>query len=437
MTQGTVGSPIVPGAGSGLLLAEPLKDTWLSLNRYMKIMRVVGPPHFYGSYNGTVFPIKDCSAVVPRHGWQLTTVVSREEIAGEIALAEEELSKYMGFNLAPEFVRNELKMYPKPYEVLAVGSYGIGTNNLEISVPTSGARTLQAGIRGIDLIGSATTGGGGLDYTDEDSDGALETATITVATTETDACNLKVYVSGQSGDPRWEIRDPRRKYISGGNVVFEFDIWLFINPDIDSRYPEEEQYRAIDFADTANLVTSVDIYKESVDNTQPSVRFFWENTGGDASAQIYQDGVLVVRDSAAGEVIPRAATYNADSNIWVTANWVVGRDPDQVRISYYAGSVSQKFLNGISCDPLSETYAKAIAYMATARLSGSVCSCDGVVKFFDSMQEDLALRAGGRSYAIMPGDLQNPFGTRRGEIMAYNLLSKVNGDDRKVEVALI
>jgi hypothetical protein len=408
-------------------------------------MGVVAPPHFFGTYNGTIFPLNNqCDVVVPRHGWQMSTVASREEILNEVLLAEQELSTFMGFNLAPHFVTNELHQYPKPYEVLSIGSGGIGTNNTEISVTAGKGYTAQAGVRAVDLIGSASTGGGGLEYTDEDSDGVVETAKVTVATTLTNICDLKVYVSNVSGAPEWEIRHPKKKYLSGGNAVFEFDIWMFLNPDLDARFPTVEQYRALDFAVLSNLLDSVDIYREYVDNTQSSVRFFWEEpigySGGaaqDVGSQIYQDGVLIVRDFAKGEVVPRAATYDSDNAKWVSDNWVVGRDPDQVRINYFSGNYSQAFLNGVSCDPLSEMYAKAIAYMATARLSRSICACEGVIKFFDNMQKDLAANTGNLSYNITIRDLDNPFGTRLGEVMAWKLLGKVNRDRVLVEVAVI
>jgi len=398
----------------------------------MRIMGVISPPHFYGSYNGDVFPLRgNCDVLVPRHGWQKVDVISREEILDAIKLAEDEISEYMGFNLAPGFVENELHPYPKPYEPLAVGQYGIGTNNLELSVPAGSGDVLEAGTRKVTLIGTASTGGGGLEYTDEDGDGFLDTAKITITTTETDICKLKVYHTGMSGDQAWEIRGERRKYISSGSAVFEFDVWILIDPDRDTRYPTPDGYRALDYNDTNNLVTSVDIYFETVDNTAASVRFFWENrSGGDSSSLVSQDGVLVVRDSASGEVIPRAATYDSDSGIWVATNWVVGRDPDQVRISYYAGSVSREFLRGVSCDPLSDLYAKAVAYMATARLPRSICSCDNTVEWFDSMRIDMALSTSSASYNVTIRDLDNPFGTRLGEIKAFRLLGKVDRDKR-------
>ena len=123
--------------------------------------------------------------------------------------------------------------------------------------------------------------------------------------------------------------------------------------------------------------------------------------------------------------------------LWQADTWTEGRDPDQVRVSYYAGDASQAYLNGASCDPLKDVYAKAIAYMATARLTRSICSCEGTVVFFESLQEDLAVAVTGRNPRLSFKDLDNPFGTRRGEVMAWRLVGKVFDNERAMDVAVI
>ena len=134
--------------------------------------------------------------------------------------------------------------------------------------------------------------------------------------------------------------------------------------------------------------------------------------------------------------MPRAATYDSTQGIWIGDTWTVGRDPDIARVSYYAGDVSQAYLNGTTCDPLQDIYAKAIAYMATARLSRSICSCSGVVQFFEFLQKDLALSSPNESISLGFRDLDNPFGTHVGELMAWRLIGKLRRE-RSVEVAVI
>lgn len=447
MSGGTVGYPITGGSGSGLSIAPRLPATHLSLDRYARIIGVVSPPHFWGAYNDTIFPLQGtCDVVVPRHGWQLPLVASREEILEQIVIAEEELAGFLGYYVAPTFVKDEVHKYPKPFDPMVSSSGGLNVAAFEKSIKTRSARVLSQGIRTLTLIGTATTSGSSLTYTDEDGDGTIETVTVTMATTQTSLCEIKCYVTGTEGDPAWELRHPRSKYFDGsGNVVFQFYVWQFIDPDIDARFNTADDYRAIDYTDTSNLMSSVDIYHEDIDNTQSSARFYWESdpdcvtvgTVTDVGSLLVQDGVAIIRSAEAGLLVPRMATYDSDQSLWTADDWTVGRDPDMARVSYYAGDVSQAYLAGTTCDPLKEVYAKAIAYMATARLNKSICSCAGVVQFFENLQRDLAEAVDGSRFAVGFTDLENPFGTRQGELMAWRLIGKLGAKERAVEVAVI
>lgn len=443
---GTIGYPIIGGIGDPGPEVAPLVATWLSMERFRKIVAgAVAPPHFFGSYSPAIFPLVDkCQTVLPRHGWQYNKIISREELKLQILESEKEIAEYLGFHLAPTFVTNELHGYPKPYDPTLIGSYGLNTPGHGLSLIAKSGKLLQSGARSTTPIDTATTTGGSLTYTDEDGDGFAETATITVATSITDVRELKVYIAGTSAAPEWEVREPRKKYISGGNLVVKFFSWQLIDPDVDGAFPTVEDYRAIDITTQDYFVTSVDIYREYIDNTQVSARFFWEDTGCancggsgcDACALIYQDGCAIVRDSQLGIVVPAIATYDDDNGIWRSSSWTVGRDPDQVRVSYYAGDMSQGYRDGSAIDPLKEMYAKAIAYMTAARLPRTICSCPGVVQFFEDLRADMALNTSNLSHLISMRDLDNPFGTRLGEIMAWKLLGKVNRD-KMVEVAIV
>lgn len=446
-TGGTEGTPITGGVGTGLDVAEPLQETWLSLARYARIMGVA-PPHFFGAQASQAFPLLGgCDDVWPRHSWQDEGRTSREELAFQIYAAEQEIAEYLGFNLAPTFIHNEMHQYPQHYRRTAfswAGGLDVRGSRKGIVLGT-GAHLIQSGGRSVSLIGTASTTGGSLAYTDEDGDGFAETATITLATTETNACELHAFVPSTGGHPGWEIRSAKSKTITGGNIVMVFGSWLFINPDVDAAYPTGDEFKAINITTTANYLDSVDVYKVYADNTLVSARFFWERAGTctvcdgsgcDACSLAYQDGCAVVRDVESGFIVPLPAEYDATTGLWASANWAIGRDPDQVRLSYYAGDISQAYLQGNSCDPLKQTYARAIAYMATARLTKPVCSCPHLVTSFNELKEDLSKSEGGVFHVMPLATLENPFGTRRGEIMAWNLIGKISRE-QQVEVAII
>jgi hypothetical protein len=66
-------------------------------------------------------------------------------------------------------------------------------------------------------------------------------------------------------------------------------------------------------------------------------------------------------------------------------------------------------------------WARTVAGLAAARLERPLCSCSQA--FGDRMKSDRAHASSGTSssssFQISPSDLDNPFGTRLGEIMAW------------------
>jgi hypothetical protein len=407
----------------------------------------VPPVHFFGAQASQAFPITgQCNSAWPRHSWQNKGRTSREEILLLIQQAEDELAEYMGFNLAPTFIHNEVQQYPQFWRRTAFSTAsGLDVRGAYKRLALKrGSKLIQAGGRTVEQIGTATTSGGSLAYTDEDGDGFAETATISLATTETNVCELRIFVSDTGAPPEWEIRPARKKSIVGGQLEMIFNSWLFVSPDIDAAYPTVDSYRAIDISTTANFVDSVDIYRVYADNTLVSARFFWERAGTctecggagcDACSLAYQDGCAIVGNVDGGVIVPIPATYNSDDGIWNYTDWIIGRDPDQVRVSYYAGDISQSYLLGTSCDPLKALYAKAIAYMATARITMPVCTCTDLADNFEAMRTDLA-EIGEISHFTSEQVLNNPFGTRRGEVMAWNLIGRIKRE-RIEEVAVI
>ena len=449
MGSGTM-TPIGGGvAGTGLGIANPIPYTWLSLPRYAQILGV-NPVHFQGAVGQTIWALKDnrCADIWPRHSWQSADQVSREDLAYAIKQAEDELSSFLGYPLAPTWVTNENHTYTQFYRPDMFSSSGLNTRGQRKSVKAKWHKIIQAGRRTVDYIGTATVAGGSLVYSDEDGDGFFERATITYPTTNTTACEIKAYFTGMGGAKEWEIRPSRSKTISGGNVTLVHDSWLLIDPDIQSAHPDADDFGAIDVTTVANHVPSVDIYREYTDNTVVSAQFFWEpenisgiatcsscgGSGCTACTFTTQDGCLLVRDVEGGWVVPTPGAYSDTSAQWASSAYSVCRDPDQVKLWYYAGDMDDSFLSGDSCDPLSEFFARAIAWIATARIERPFCQCGNVTALAASWREDLTAQ-GETSHLIDFNLLSAPFGTRRGEIQAYQAVRSLN--KRKISAGVI
>ena len=428
-------------------MAEPLQRTILPLPTFAAIMGL-SPAHFSGGFGQTVFPIT-CDDVWPRYSWQSNDRVSHEELANTIYGAEEEIANYLGYYPAPKWIAKEMHPYPRHYRR---DVYGFGDNNRGMykSVTAKKGRFIQAGQRAVTLISAGAT----VTYSDPNSVGFNDTATITVATTLTDACEINAYFQGKAGAPEWEIRPPRSKTISGGNIILVYDSWLLLKPTLLEAYPTDAGFDGLDLATTSNFVTTIDVYREYTNNTVKSAEFSWEpkpqnsllntfctscgGTGCAACANTTQDGCLHIRDVDRSIIVPAPATYNTGDAVWTLDEWNECREPETVKIWYYAGDLDERFLRGESCEKLAKYYAQAIAWMATARLERPPCGCQNVRAMFNDLMRDLSFTGSGEgegSYFISPEDLNNPFGTRKGEVLAWKRLGKLT--ERIPDFALV
>jgi len=346
--------------------------------------------------------------------------------------AEECIAEELGWYPAPKWIAQEIHQFPRFHRRELYQLYGRNVRGQQKSVRTDFARVSAPGQRAVSLVGTATTAGGTLVYSDADGDGFVERATITLPTTLTNKYQIKAYTAGYDGVQVWEIRDPFYREISGGSVELRFYVWQMVRPELWEFFPttdtEHSADLAIDLTDTDNLVTSVDVYREYNDVTATSVTFYWEPTPPDNSCTdlaaceacelITQDGCLHIRDAERGIVVPTPATYSAADAAWSQESYTGCRDPDFCKIWYYAGYMSNQELAGRAEQEFVSRWAHPIAWLATARLERPFCSCGNVFALGRDLRTDLAL-TGESSHQVPFSLLDNPFGTRKGEVMAW------------------
>jgi hypothetical protein len=445
------GIPVSGGGGTGLRLATAFPRTLLPLATYAKIMGL-NPMHFAGAVAPThdLMPTNACNDIWHKYEWQDSDKVSLWEVAEEIQTAEEEIANFIGYYPAPYWIENELIPYPR---VFARDQRGNGRNiqTRAKAIHTKRAKFINPGQRTLSLVGTATTVGGSLAYTDEDSDGYYETATVTLPTTLTDISELKLFFTGLNGQLEWEIRPVRSKELSGGNVVFVLDSWLLIDPDLYEALPTSAGALAIDVSTVANFVTSVEVYREYIDTTQASVQFYWENgylantlitcpTCGTIGCTVCdydsQDGCAIARNHDMGEIAVYPASYDSENTAWNAVSWVTCTEPHIVRISYLSGAQSQEYLQSRTHDPLSLSWAQVIAWIATARLPRPLCSCGVVQDRVNYLARDMAHFLAGDTFFLTPDAMNCPFGTRRGEVMAWRRMLKLT-PEKRLGVAVI
>ena len=307
---------------------------------------------------------------------------------------------------------------------------------------------VETGQRANTLIGTPT-----ISYSDPDGDGFSELATITQATTETDTRNIRLYFAGKGANDSWEIRPLKSKTISGGVLTATMDSWILINPDLWEELPNNTPAPAlVDASTIVNFVSTLDVYKVVTDHTLKSAQFYWQQepqniywingvcgscggSGCQTCSLITQDGCAVVSDVKSGLVTPTPSTYNSENGYWSLTNWTPCREPEQVKLWYYAGDLSEDYLGGYSDDPLSDFWAYTIAWLAVARLEKPLCSCGNVQYVVNDWSTDLAFSGGTGSYNIDFDELNNPFGTKKGAVMAWKRVNSF--DERLFEVGIV
>jgi len=435
---GTTGTPVSGGGSAASIQTEErFPYTLLSPARYARIMGI-NPVHFWQAASATVFPV-DCQGVWYSHDWQAGGQVSRWQLAEALLGAEEEIARVLGYYPAPKWISKEIHHYPQHYRRDLYGN-GRDIRGLFKPVEANWGKYIAAGRRAVTLVGDSQS----VTYSDPDGDGYNELATITVTgITTTDACELKVYFEDKSGQQEWEIRPYKTKTLSSGTLTITFDAWLLIDPDLQEEYPNtDDPLEPISLLSASSYVAEVDVYREYTDFSQASAEFSWQpkpsssllsivcptcnGSGCVACENTTQTGCIHTMDSMLGMVVPQPATYDSDNAQWNGSTWTECREPDTVKLWYYAGDLDQKYLQETSCEPLSHYFAQAIAWLATARLEKDICGCNNVIELFRELRRDLTYsEPDGGSFFNVEDIINNPFGTKKGEVMAYQRIKNL------------
>jgi hypothetical protein len=425
-------------------MARASIPTILALDRFQKIMGII-PPHFGQGLSGNLFSNSNCSDVWYQYSWQARDQVAREDLALEIHAAEEELASFIGYYPGPQYSIEEDYDYPRFHRR---DLWQVDMSNVRYapkSINLRRGRFIGPGRRATTLIGTATTAGGTLVFADLDLDGFVENARITLPTTLTDVNEIKAFFTGYGGVPEWEIRTERSKTISGGNVILNFYVWQLVDPELWEAFPPTDGLLPVDLTVIANLVASVEVRRVYRDTTQISVQFLWNPDagctfcGGTGCLQCgYNtvDGCIYARDFNLGIVVPAPAAYDAASGDWASVTCDACRDPDMLKLWYESGDVDERYKAGFTHDPLSEDWARVIAYMAVARLERPFCTCGNSAALATWLREDLAYTPAGEGSRFTTEDvISSPFGTHRGEVMAWQKVRKLK--KRRMEGVII
>ena len=393
--------------------------TKLPLARWAQIMGI-HPLHVMG----VQIPATDdqhCNRAWPEHSWQNADAVSREEVVQAIAAAEAAIEDQLGYRLLPAWEAEEWQTLARPYnpEMVAFGLGGVRGYN-DTAVRANWGYLVSGGVRAQTLIASSAP----IVYTDVDVDGYAETATVSVATAVTNPQEIAVFYPGKAGLAEWQIR-PASVTIAAGTATIVFRRELAV---LESAL-EGWAFLEVLGTDNAKFLTTADIYRVYNDPSQQAA-LLWEPlgacgcaTGGCVACAFgTQTACILSRDEPRlSQMTLTPAAWNATTAQFDSASMALARRPDMVRLWYRAGWRDTRLAQpDIDMDA---GLAWAVAVYAASMLDRPPCDCQSDV--FERWQADLAFTGGATelaTYQLTPRDLDSPFGTRAGALLAWRQL---------------
>lgn len=399
----------------------------LSLEQWRKYFGY-NPFHFWGLANAKVPVTSGCNTLVYEYAWQHADAVGRAEIAQAIESAESRLLEYLGYAPAPRYTE---KTIPFPtYNDVAVWARGNPQGRAN-SVSLHDGYLQAVGVELITKIGDVN-----VVITDTDSDGVNDTFTASIATTETDPNRLAVYFTAadrldmEDHSERWRIV-PAAISISAGTATVRGRSYLLVKPVLREGVAVDDA--VLDPAAATNYVTQVEISTRVTNtngqlSTDAQAVLLWEAPTWPSCCDsfVYLPSTLDpaavgtavarvgIRDAKLGEVIPVQALYDTATGLWTGVYPWCTYNPDRVTVRYLAGYPLE---NGT----MARKWQVIVARFAAAELVRRICACDNANQELYAWQFDVARAAGANDeqYQISTSDLDNPFGTRRGQVWAW------------------
>jgi len=371
------------------------------------------PFHFWGLSDQEALRVTSaCDPRVFQFSYQSpgSRLLGRTEILRAISSAEEKLEDYLGFSVAPRY-REVTLPWPRLRDrrLRPHGSVGVDGRWRSLQLPEGyvqavGQETFTPVVEGVSIY-----------WEDQDGDGYLDTGVVGPITTSVSPSELCIVFSESerydSSQPlkMWEIR-PKTVHSSGNGVIISFRRWLAVKP---RRY-QGVLPPSLDPGDPSIFPVTVDVYRRWIDPDRQGT-VFWDSrpAPGSDPVGVFAEQIRVgIHDPVDGVVTVAPARYDAESSRWAS---LLGKpEPDRVFIRYLAGFPRD------SHGRVASSLREAVILLAIAEMARPICGCDEANRILYHWQFDLARTTGADAqFATSTKTLQNPFGTRRGHVAAW------------------
>lgn len=374
--------------------------------------RIVGihPLHFAGiSFTPDHRNPNLCDTAYYQWDWQAADRTSREQIAMSILQAEEMIERIVQFRLMPTWETDEYHQTIRNHR-RELGSV-LDMTGRRPTVRADWGHFISGGIEKKTLVDTAQA----ITWS---ADKRTGTVTVTVPL-GTEACNIEAYYPGEAGADEWQIR-PIDVAIAVNGVTATITIKreLAVLPELWDTYNP----RFAVFLTDADFIDEVDVYTREND-PQTQATLLWEpgrtcTTCDDGSCGMcsYSAGTacLFLRSQPALSVVGwTPGTWDADD---ANFNWDCPGywwNPDLIRLYYYAGYRARA---GCARE-MDMNLARAVAALAMTLNDRPACDCSGEI--WEYWREDMAKSSTSSGGVRRNPVLENPFGTMRGAIFAW------------------
>jgi hypothetical protein len=378
----------------------------------------VHPLHLMGINLEDIQTRLGCSTVWAQHEWQMSDSVSREELARAIRSAEDDIEEILGYHLIPWWDADERASLPRHYRAAYSRFSSIDQRGYSHSFRAQWGQYIRSGVRTKSAVALAEA----ITWAAADSVGWKATGSVAVATSVTDSNELHLYYPGEAADDLYEIQ-PISVEISAGTATITFKRELCVLESLEGKV--EPWTTAIDGELDANFLGTVDVYRVYNDPSD-NATLIWESlpgcgeclgTGCDTCGYYHQYACITARDYLHSVLVWTPATYTDGE--WVSAARARDRTPDMLTLNYKSGFQSPTARYERDMDPRLQ---RAVYLLSISRLHRTLCGC--MSSSFNELQRDMAISEAGTSFRISDIDLNNPFGTRRGAVEAWRIVSK-------------
>ena len=394
------------------------------------------PWHFWGLADSNYVPVtSNCNDVIREHAWMNANEAGRSELRQAIMTAENILMQRIGYWAAPVYSEATLP-WPKYYDRRQFRLSRTDIRGGWLPVGLEEGHVQVCGVEAYTELADAAA----LIYTDQDGDGLDDTFMCSVATTVTDPSEIGVYFT--TGDrltednwlsERWRIEPVHVSFLMGTATIIG-KRWLCVKPTL---YENKGNYPIDPTIDT-NFITHVSIFRRYTNmdgldsNVDSQAALIWEShpccwgcdtvaNSSDPASQGWVAARAGVRDSYNGIVTPAEAVYDTTLGTWshpCTCTDACG-EPDRVLVRYLAGLPLD--VKGW----MQKSMRTLVSRLASAEMTTRICACDNANREWSNWQFDVSRVNAPEQYQAGLNVLDNPLGTRRGHIYAWQQIQEL------------